>query len=127
MCVKEWKRIAEWEAKRYRDRKAFLRGVADAGGKKTARADLYERWVQAIETVLRYLDLHDPEKARFFRMYYGTDGGQPGCRKKGMIAMTFAFHAGESTLYEWRKDLLSLLLIAAAQTGALKPFHKDAQ
>lgn len=122
MCVKEWKRIAEWEAMHYRERKAFLKGVTDAGCGKTARAAQYERWVAAIETALQYLNRHDPEKERFFRLCYGLDDGRALYRKKGMVPLTFLFHAGQSTLYEWRNEVLTLLLLAAAETGALKPF-----
>ena len=122
MCVKEWKRIAEWEAMHYRERKAFLKGVEDAGGGRTSRTEQYERWVQAVEAVLRYLTLHDPEKERFFRMCCGLDDGRALYRKKGMVSLTFAFHAGQSTLYEWKNEVLTLLLLAAAQNGALQPF-----
>ena len=123
MCVKEWKRIAEWEAMHYRERKAFLKGVRDANGSMTARAEQYRRWVGAIDGVLLYLGRNDPEKERFFRLCYGIDGGRKQHDKKGMVALTFAFHLSQSTLYQWKNDVLSLLLIAAAQTGALNPFQ----
>ena len=126
MCVKEWKRIAEWEAMHYRERKAFLRGVEDAGGSAAVgRAAQFQKWVLAVERVQKHLDRHDAEKARFFRLYYGLDGGQKASGKKGMVAMTFTFHAAQSTLYQWKNEVLSLLMIAAAQTGALQPFTDD--
>ena len=123
MCVKEWKRIAEWEAMHYRERKAFLRGVRDADGSMTARAEQYRRWVVAIDGVLLHLKRYEPEKERFFRLYCGIDGGGKQHRRNGMVALTFVFHVSESTLYQWKNDVLSLLLIAAAETGALKPFR----
>lgn len=125
MCVKEWKRIAEWEAAHYRERKAFLMGVRDAACVMPERAVLYERWVKAVETVLGYLKRHDPERERFFRLCYGVDGGKKRYDRKGLVSLTFTFHVSQSTLYQWRNDVLSLLLIAAAQTGALKPFQRD--
>lgn len=127
MCVKEWKRIAEWEAMHYRDRKAFLKGVADAGGVKTSHAVQYERWVRAVEDVQRYLKRHDPEKERFFRLCFGLDDGKVLRGAKGMVSLSFQFHAGQSTLYDWKKEVLTLLLLAAAQNGALIPFEKEAQ
>lgn len=125
MCVKEWKRIAEWEAMHYRERKAFLKGVADAGGKETARVEQYRKWVEAVEGVLRYLGKHDPEKERFFRQCFGVDGGRKASGKKGLLRQTFQFHVSQSTLYQWKDEVLSLLLIAAAQSGALIPFQKN--
>ena len=123
MCVKEWKRIAEWEAMHYRERKAFLKGVADAGNVQTSRTEQFRKWVDAIEGVLRYLHRYDPEKEQFFRRCYGLDDGHALYRKKGMVPLSFAFHAGQSTLYAWRNEVLTLLLLSAAETGALTPFR----
>ena len=123
MCVKEWKRIAEWEASRYRDRKAFLKGAEDAGGVFSPRVDRYKKWVLAVEYVLAYLKRNDAVKERFFRACYGLDGGRKRFNQKGMLALTFEFHTARSTLYQWRNETLSLLLIAAAQTGAIEPFQ----
>lgn len=122
MCVKEWKRIAEWEAVHYRERKAFLRGMEDAGCAMTERAAQYKRWVDAVERVLVYLERYAPEKGLFFRQCYGIDGDRKLYDKKGMLRLTFVFHASQSTLYQWRDEVLSLLLIAAAENGALQPF-----
>lgn len=123
MCVKEWKRIAEWEATHYRERKAFLKGVRDAGCETTSRAAQYQKWVCAIDGVLLHLKRNAPEKERFFRLCYGIDGGRKCHDKKGMLSLTFAFHVSQSTLYQWKNDVLSLLLIAAAEIGAIKPFR----
>ena len=123
MCVKEWKRIAEWEASHYRDRIAFLTGIEDAGGEFTTRAAQYRKWVRATDYVLDYLKRNDEEKERFFRICYGLDGGRRRAGKKQMLALTFTLHAGLSTLYQWQNEVLSLLLIAAAQTGAIAPFQ----
>ena len=125
MCVKEWKRIAEWEAAHYRERKAFLRGVEDAGGVFPARAVPYRKWTRAVECVLDYLKKNEPEKERFFRRCFGIDGGRKKDDKSGMLALTFVFHVSITTLYQWKNETVSLLLIAAAQTGALMPFAND--
>ena len=125
MCVKEWKRIAEWEAMHYRERKAFLKGFADAAGKTTMRAAQYQRWVDAIENVLALLGRTEPEKERFFRLLYGLDGGRKLYDKKGLVSLTFTFNVSQSALYQWRNEVLSLLLIAAAENGALKPFRSE--
>ena len=125
MCVKEWKRIAEWEASHYRERIAFLKGIEDAGGEFTTRAAQYRKWVRAMEFVQDYLKRNDAEKERFFRLCFGLDGGRKHNSQKGMLALTFAFHVSQSTLYQWKSEILSLLLIAAAQTGALAPFGTE--
>jgi hypothetical protein len=122
MCVKEWKRIAEWEVLHYREHKAFLKGVEDAACVMTERAEQFKRWVEAVERVLVYLNRYAPDKERFFRQCYGIDGDRKMYDKKGMLRLTFLFHVSQSTLYQWRDEVLSLLLIAAAENGALQPF-----
>ena len=76
-----------------------------------------------MENVYRHLERTDPERARFFRLCYGLDGGRKLHDRKGLMSLTFSFHASQSTLYQWRSEVLSLLLIAAAETGALQPFR----
>ena len=125
MCVKEWKRIADREAMRYRDSKAFQKGVEDAAGVLSARYRESCRWTLAVECVLKYLDRTDAEKARFFRVWYGIDGQRRRPDRKGMIALSLEWNVATSTLYVWRKELRTLLVIAAAQTGALRPFRMD--
>ena len=87
MCVKEWKRIAEWEASHYRERIAFLKGIEDAGGEFTTRAAQYRKWVRATDYVLDYLKRNDEEKERFFRICYGLDGGRRRAGKKQMLVI----------------------------------------
>lgn len=125
MHVKEWKRIAEREARQYREKQAFLQGVHDAGSAGTARSRAAESWVLAVDHVLGYLHRTDAEKELFMRTYLCLDGKRRRSDKKGMVALSLAFNVSLSTLYEWRKDLLSLLVIAAAQTGALTPYETD--
>ena len=125
MCVKEWKRIAEREAMRYREHKAFIKGVEDANGVVPERYGQSLRWVLAADLVLGRLKAHDPEKERFFRAYFGTDGKRVRSGKRGMVALSFDFCVSQSTLYRWRNELLTLLVIAAAQTGALLPYRSE--
>ena len=123
MHVNDWKRIAEQEARRYRDNKAFLQGVLDSGGAVTERYRIKQKWVLAVEYVMDYLHRTDAEKERFFRLCYGIDGTTRRLNEKRMVALTFEFHASTTTLYRWRSEHASLLLIAAAQTGALRPYR----
>lgn len=123
MCVKESKRIVEREAKRYREHKAFIKGVEDAHGVVPDRYRESVKWVLAVDYVLAYLHGVSEEKERFFRIYFGVDGERRRTDGNGMLALSFEFHTSASTLYAWRKELRTLLVIAAAQTGALHPYE----
>jgi hypothetical protein len=123
MHVKEWKRIAEQQARRYREHKAFIQGVQDAGSPGTDRSRAAERWVQAVDCALEYLRQNDAEKELFMRVYLCLDGKRRRTDKKGMVTLSLLFNVSLSTVYEWRKDLLTLLVIAASQTGALVPYQ----
>ena len=126
MCVREWKRIAEREANRYREHKAFIRGVEDAGGQVTDHYRISVQWVMAIEYVLAYLHSYNAEQERFFRLLFGIDGKQQYRGEKGMIALSFELNCSVPLLYHWKKEVLSLVLLAAAQTGALRPYAIEA-
>lgn len=122
MCAKEWKRIAEREARRYREHRAFVKGVRDAGSPGTERSRASERWILAVDYVLEYLHRTDPEKERFMRIYLNLDGSRrtnPG----NMVALSFTCGTSTSTVYAWRSELLSLLVIAATQTRAIVPYE----
>ena len=123
MHVNGWKRIAEQQARRYREHKAFIQGVRDAGSPGTDRSRAAERWVLAVDYVLEYLHRNDAEKEMFMRVYLGLDGKRRSTDKKGMVALSLAFNVSPSTLYVWRGELLTLLVIAAAQTRALFPYE----
>ena len=123
MCERDWKRIAQREAIRYREHKAFIRGVEDASGAVTERYLNSVRWTAAIDAVLDYLHRHDGEQERFFRRLFGIDGARRYRGEKGMKALSTELCVSLSALYRWKNNLLSLLLLAAAQTGALRPFR----
>ena len=125
MQVNDWKRIAEREAKRYRENKAFMRGVMDAGASDSPRYRQKMKWVTAVDCVLAYLKQTDAEKERFFRLCYGIDGTRMRLGEKAMVAMSFEFHVSITTMYRWRSEQASLLVIAAAQTGALRPYGTE--
>jgi hypothetical protein len=124
MNVREWKRIAETEVKRYGERTAFIKGVEDAGALLTDRYRESRRWVETVDAVCAYLHTHDPEKERFFRAYYGI--GEPRMKRRNDSAVSIAMrlHLSTATLYEWKANVLSLVLIAAAQNGLMKPFRQ---
>ena len=125
MDWKDWKRIAEREACRYRDRKAFLRGVQDGGGRvESARVAEAARWTAAVEYAQAHLEREDAEKARFFKELYGID--RPAGRyrgKKSVDALSLRLNAAPATLYRWRNEALTLLVLAAVQTKAIQPYQ----
>lgn len=122
MSAKEWKRIAEREARRYREHRAFVKGVRDAGSPGTERSRASERWVLAVDYVLNYLHRTDPEKERFMRSYLNLDGSRR-TKRSSIVALSLACCTSTSTVYAWRSELLSLLVIAATQTGAIVPYE----
>lgn len=129
MDLKDWKRIAEREACRYRERKAFLRGAQEGGGPvETERVAEAARWTAAVEYADAHLSRQDAGKARFFRELYGIDrpiGRYRG--KKSVDALSLKLHVAPCTLYRWRSEALTLIVLAAIQTGALRPYETDAE
>ena len=61
MHVNDWKRIAEQEARRYRDNRAFIQGVLDSGGDGSDRYRMKQKWVLAVDYVLAYLHRTDAD------------------------------------------------------------------
>ena len=83
MHVNDWKRIAEQEARRYRDNRAFIQGVLDSGGDGSDRYRMKQKWVLAVDYVLAYLHRTDAvfygwfmePAARGLRVRNGTQVG----------------------------------------------------
>lgn len=127
MDLKDWKRIAEREACRYRDRKAFLKGALESGRHvETPRIAEAARWTAAVEYAEAHLGRQDAEKARFFRELYGLD--RPAGRyrgKKSVEALSVKLHAAPASLYRWRSEALTVLVLAAIQTGAIRPYQVE--
>ncbi|MBR0507291.1 MAG: hypothetical protein IJJ86_01630 [Clostridia bacterium] len=125
MNVRTWKRIAEKEVLHYKEHLAFQKGVEDAGGERTERYRTSKRWTDAVDAVCAHLHRNDPEKERFFRAYCGI--GEPRIKRRNDSAVSVAMrlNISTSTLYKWRGEVLTLVLLAAAQNGVLKPFRKQ--
>ena len=128
MDLKDWKRTAEHEVYSYRDHQAYVQGVLDCG-KISGGEKLHHcaKWALAVDYALRYLKQHDPLKARFFTELFGIE--RPLRRRseaRSIIALSMELNVAPPTLYKWKNEALSLVLIAAAQTGALRPYALDA-
>ena len=124
MDLKAMKRIAEREIFRYRDNRAYMQGVLDASGsREMGKFGERAAWVMAVEYAKAYLEDTDPAKASFFSGFYHLDRPQRKNRPKvTMTAIAMQLHVSESTLYHWRSEALSIVVMAAIQTGALRPY-----
>lgn len=123
MRLKDWKAIAEQQCYRYRDNRAYVQGVLDAGKREGDNLARAARWVLAVQYAKEYLERYDPNKARFFNRLFGLD--RPLRRRsaeKTITALSFELYVDRSTLYKWKSEALTLVLIGAAQTGALRPY-----
>ena len=118
---------AEQNAKRYRENLSYLRGyeaAADAGRPLPMKYVEKAGWVWAVERVRADLKAKEPEKERFFARLYHLDepaSGRPG-RGSEIMKLSLELNVSPSTLYKWRELILADLLLAAVQTGVLKPF-----
>jgi hypothetical protein len=126
MNLKAWKRLAEQEVYRYRDNAAYVRGVLDGGGTGGERMQRCARWVLAVDYTKAYLERSDPQKAQFFKQLFGLDAPRTRRREeRTILSLSFELNVTTTTLYKWKAELLSLVLIAAAQTGALRPYSTE--
>lgn len=123
MDIKKMKRIAERELFRYRDNCAFLQRVWEAGGKLDRVS--CTAWVKAINSARAHFAKTDPVKESFFATYYRLDRPSSRYRRKGTnTAIALQFHISPSTLYHWRNEILTIVILAATQNGALRPDDK---
>ena len=125
MNLKMMKRLAEREIFRYRDNRAYMQGILDACG-EPARLKEYERvlWVRAVDCAKAYWEKEDPLKAAFFAGYYRTDRPKKRYEQKPSIrALAMQLHVSEPTLYKWRSELVTTVVLAAIQAGALQPYR----
>ena len=129
MDLKDWKKLAEHEIYQYRANQAYVQAILDFGKLKGGEKMYHcAKWVLAVEYAESYLKKRDPLKARFFSSLYGLDGTRRrGSEARTIIALSIELDTSTATLYRWKNEALSLVLLAAAQTGALRPYTIDAQ
>lgn len=127
MDLKSMKRIAEKELYRYRDNRAYVQGVLDAGGDaELPKLREHAAWTLAVEYARTYFERTDPAKAAFLTGFYRLD--RPQTRRSGkrtMAATAMQLHVTETTLHKWKNEVLTVLVMAAVQTGALRPYSLD--
>ncbi len=124
MDLKECRKLAEHEVYRYRDHQAYVQAVLDCGkltgGEKLNRS---AKWVLSVDYAKEYLERHDPLKAKFFSLLFGLERPRRrGSEARTIISLSMELSVSAATLYKWRNEALSLVVLAAAQTGALRPY-----
>ena len=119
MDLNDWKKLAEREVSRYRDNQAYVRGVLDGGGTGGERMQRCARWVLAVDYTRAHLKRTDPQKAEVFSKLFGLNAARTA------KAVSIELHMSITTVYRWKSEALSLVLLAAAQTGALRPYTVD--
>ena len=125
MDIKTMKRIAEQELFRYQEHNALLLKVWEAGGHINRLP--CAAWVRAINGARAHFAATDPKKEAFFADYYQLDRARMRRTKRSMAAMAMLYHMSESALRHWRNEFLTVTIMAAIQTGALKPFRSMEQ
>ena len=124
MDLKEWKKLAEQEVYRYRDSKAYVQGVLDSGGAGGEKMRQRARWVLAIEYVKEHLERTDPQKAYVFTTLFGLDSPLRAKRQaRTVVELSIELHVSTTAIYQWKSEMLSLVLHAAAQTGAMRMYR----
>lgn len=121
------RRLADKEARGYRDSLQFIRGYEAAITSEGEISQKYltrRRWVWAIEQVRCRLSVYAPQKERFFAEYYGLDQPLSAREKRNnrMIRLSMELYTGQSTLYKWKEQILDEIILAATQAGVYHPF-----
>ena len=93
-------------------------------GRGARRRVYLARWAAAIEGVLDMYRQEDPDKARAMDRLFGLTHPTPRLQKNRsrMLRLAADFCVSESTLYKWREEILTAVLVAAVENGAFAPF-----
>ena len=124
MDLKSMKQAAEREIFRYRDNRAYVQGVLDGCGDPD-RLQFISRakWAHAVDLARAHWERKDPLKAKFFLCYYRPDRPLKRYEQRPTVcALAMKLNVSVPTLYKWRSELLTTVVLAAIQTGALRPY-----
>lgn len=82
-----------------------------------------KRWIWAVEAVEKLLLERHAYKHAFFVTYYGLHKPRFGHTDRAILfRLCDQLHASRSTLYAWKREIQTLLVLAAVQQGALRPY-----
>lgn len=101
-----------------------VKGKLAARELKGPERETAKGWICAIDAARRMLAANLPEKERAMNRLFGLDVPIPRYQptRERVVKLAMDFCISESTLYAWREDLLSLVLMAAAELGVIAPF-----
>lgn len=122
----EWRKIADTEARKYREYAQYLHGYAAAQGAGDCPRHTHTKQAHAaITNISEYLRTHEPDMHEFAVRYYGWDESAQTPlfrRRESMQKWALARHISVSSLYKWREQILDLLALALCQAGILRVF-----
>ncbi|MDL2217220.1 hypothetical protein LJC27_01005 [Christensenellaceae bacterium OttesenSCG-928-M15] len=80
-------------------------------------------WTWAIEQAWGFFKEKDEHKAELMDALFGLSakGLHPG-RIGRRCSLAMKFHISEATLYRWREDIITAVMAAAIQCGAIRPY-----
>lgn len=121
MAIKRMQRMRQEAVRQLVEYRRGRRAARDgAEGYRQARA-----WAQVILCVRRVLKEEAPEKERFMTKLFGLDHPKPRrmSAQKTMLLLMQEFNCSEATLYNWRAEIVELVLCAAVEAGIFQPFQ----
>ena len=85
------------------------------------------RWAWAIEQAYAMLQKTAPKKAILMDKLYGIERPvrHPTQPRVTMLLLVSDLNVSEPTLYKWREEVLSEVMAAAIQAGALQPYDSS--
>ena len=80
--------------------------------------------MQVIACVRKLLQEEDPLKEKFMARLFGLDIVIPRRKtaRERMIKLSLELHCSEATLYNWRAEIVELVLYGAIEAKLIQPF-----
>ncbi|MDO4572066.1 MAG: hypothetical protein Q4C13_01765 [Clostridia bacterium] len=116
--IAELRKLALEQLLAYRVNCAALRNGRPEG--RAARG-----WIRVITRARRILLEEEPEKARFMARLFGLDHPIPQRKtaRERLLLLARELHCSEATLYNWRAEIVELVLFGGVEAGLIRPFQ----
>lgn len=81
-------------------------------------------WMRVIARVRKLLKEEDPLKEKFMERLFGLDLVIPQRKtaRERLIKLSMELHCSEATLYNWRAEIVELVLYGAIEARLIQPF-----